>query len=120
MNDPVLDELVALYRQSAHELAPARVDARVLRAAGRTQLLPHARDAWPWLGLALAASATMWLMVFHATPIIEPPSLISSPTGSYMLHMSIMPPVSPVTADLLHEGGNRPAVITTQINEDTP
>ncbi|NII74458.1 hypothetical protein FHW84_003048 [Dyella sp. SG562] len=89
-NDDVLDELVALYRQSANETAPRRVDAKVLRAAEARRL----HRAWPWLGLAMAASFALWLMVFHAMPMPPAPPVQAhhDATATYLLHMDIRPP----------------------------
>lgn len=96
MNDDAFGELVALYRQSANETAPRRLDARVLRAA-RTR--SAARRAWPWLGLAFAASIVMWLT---ARQLVSPrgASATDQATRAYLLQMDITPPASKRDAHL--------------------
>ena len=87
MNDDVLDELVALYRQSANETAPRRVDAKVLRAADARRM----HRALPWLGLTMAASIALWATVYHAMPMPAASAPVDT-TSSYLLHMNLMQP----------------------------
>jgi hypothetical protein len=90
MNDETLDELVALYRQSANETAPRRLDARVLRAAATRSA---AGRAWPWLGLAFAASLALWLsMHYVARP--SGAAMSDETTRAYLLQMDIRPPAT--------------------------
>lgn len=85
MNDDAFDELVALYRQSANETAPRRLDARVLRA---TVAHASARRAWPWLTLAFAASLLLWLGTYRAAS----PGAADEATRAYLLQMDVTPP----------------------------
>lgn len=85
MNDDAFDELVALYRQSANETAPRRLDARVLRA---TAAHASARRAWPWLALAFAASLLLWLGTYRAAS----PGAADEATRAYLLQMDVTPP----------------------------
>jgi len=87
-NDDVLDELVALYRQSANETAPRRMDAKVWRAAATARRMHR---ALPWLGMAIAASFALWLMVYRAMPMPDPQAHHNA-TRTYLLHMDIRPP----------------------------
>lgn len=87
MNDDAFDELVALYRQSANETAPRRLDARVLRA---TAAHASARRAWPWLTLAFAASLLLWLGTYRAAS----PGAADEATRAYLLQMDVTPPAA--------------------------
>lgn len=90
MNDDAFDELVALYRQSANETAPRRLDARVLRA---TAAHASARRAWPWLALAFAASLLLWLGTYRAaSPGV--PGAADEATRAYLLQMDVTPPAA--------------------------
>jgi hypothetical protein len=94
MNDEAFDELVALYRQSANETAPRRLDARVLREAEKRTSTLH---AWPWLGLAFAASLALWLAAQHGMPRHRM-SDADEATRAYLLQMDITPPSSRLDA----------------------
>jgi len=96
VNDEAFDELVALYRQSANETAPRRLDARVLRAAATRSA---ARRAWPWLGLACAASLALWLGTHYASRS-PGAALADETTRAYLLQMDIRPPAAEREAGL--------------------
>lgn len=120
MNDDALDELVALYRQSANETAPRRMDARVLRAVESHASARRMRHAWPWLGLALAASCAMWLAAHHATPTRQAPTLADDPTGAYLLHMDVTPPNARRGAYASRSDGILPAQADSGILQEKP
>lgn len=118
MNDDALDELVALYRQSANETAPRRVDARVLRAVEAHASAQHRR--WPWLGLAVAASVALWLAVYHATPMRGSPAPADDPTALYLLHMDVTPPGARRDAYASRSDGLRPAMTDSDTLQEIP
>jgi len=120
MNDDSLDELVALYRQSANETAPRRVDARVFRAVETQASRGRLRRAWPWLGLAMAASFAMWLGVYHATPMRGAAALGDDPTSLYLLHMDVTPPASRRDVYASRSDGLRPAMTDSDTLKEIP
>lgn len=120
MNDDALDELIALYRQSANETAPRRMDARVLRALESQASARRVRQAWPWLGLALAASCALWLLAHHATPARHAPALADDPTGTYLLHMDVTPPNARRDAYASRSDGILPAQADSGILQEKP
>jgi hypothetical protein len=119
MSKEPLDELIALYRQSAREAPSARIDMRVLSLAERASRRRLKSHAWPWIGAALAASLMLWLGGYRA--MHSPPSALSTPsvgepsagkmpsvpiedgTRAYLLHMDIVPPPSPTAQYLLSQ-----------------
>ncbi|SFS16931.1 hypothetical protein SAMN05216570_3421 [Dyella sp. OK004] len=119
MTDEALDELVTLYRQNAREVAPGRLNARVLHAAEQVTWRHRLKFVWPWLGLALAANMAIWLTVYHAAPALEPPPA-GHLTQSYLLQMDITPPLAPVTAYLLRNDGSAHTAPTIATTEETP
>lgn len=129
-HDDALDELVALYRQSANETAPRRVDAKVLRAVEAYASRGRVRRAWPWLGLAMAASFAMWLAVYHAMPMQSgpiqsgpmhsAPTFADDPTGFYLLHMDVTPPHVRRDAYASRSDGLRPAMTDTDTLKEIP
>lgn len=59
MSDESVDDLVALYRQSAREAPPPRVDAHILRTAER------ARHVWSWRAAAALVASLSLGAVYH-------------------------------------------------------
>ncbi|GLQ91142.1 hypothetical protein [Dyella acidisoli] len=119
MNDEILDELVALYHQNAREVAPGRLNARVLMATEHVARKRRFRLVWPWLGLAMAASVFICLTLYRATP---PPAPVPSNrlTQNYLLHMDVEPSGSPVTAYLLSNNERAYALLAAANTKETP
>lgn len=119
-NDDALDELVALYRQSANETAPRRLDARVLRAAAAQDPARRVRRALPWLGMAMAASFAIWLTIYHATPTRSARPLAEDAIGIYLLHMDVTPPMARHDAYANRNDGLHAAPADSDLLQETP
>jgi hypothetical protein len=116
MNDGSLDELVALYRQSAREQSTPSADARILAAAERAGKR-HTPPAWQ-IGLATAAALLLMLAMHQDTPhpvntsahaaLAVPASTGDDSTAAYLMQMDVVHTSSPVAQYLTSDDPQTP------------
>jgi hypothetical protein len=106
MNRDPLDELVALYHQSAREQSTPSADARILTAAEQASRR-HWMPAWS-IGLATAAALLLIFTLHVGTPQphgapahVPAATIVNDDTTAYLMQMDVTHPSSPVAQYLL-------------------